>query len=90
MQKHIRIFLKHNNLKSLENVKCEECGEQAEEIHHIIPRSIASKDNVNKIENLQALCKQCHKKKHNKNEHKTSYKKMGSRTYIASISKQFD
>ena len=66
MQKHIRIYFKHYGYGVDDVIKCEECGGRAVDIHHIKHRSHCSKEEVNKIENLQALCRECHNKKHNK------------------------
>ena len=64
MQKHIKIYMKYYGYGIDDKIKCEECGDVAVDIHHRIPRSRASKAEVNKIENLQALCRKCHNKKH--------------------------
>ena len=64
MQKHVKIYMKYYGYGIDDKIKCEECGGVAVDIHHIIPRSRASKSEVNKIENLQALCRECHNKKH--------------------------
>ena len=55
MQKHIKIYLESRNLSVADFIKCEECGAKAVDIHHIIPRSRASKEYVNDPKNLQAL-----------------------------------
>ena len=64
MQKHTQIYLKSRGLTTVDFIKCEECGARAVDIHHIIPRSRASKKEVNDPKNLQALCRECHKRKH--------------------------
>jgi 5-methylcytosine-specific restriction endonuclease McrA len=66
MQKHIRIYFKHYGYGVDDVIKCEECGKRAVDIHHRKPRSHCSKEEVNKIGNLQALCRECHNRKHNK------------------------
>jgi hypothetical protein len=40
-----------------DNNKCQKCGEIANIIHHIMPRSLGGSDLLN---NLVTLCKQCH------------------------------
>ncbi len=40
-------------------IPCEFCGKKAVDIHHLEPRSIA-KHKLNLIDNLMALCRECH------------------------------
>ena len=42
-------------------IDCEVCKKQAVEIHHIIKKSQGGKDN---IENLIAVCRECHNRAH--------------------------
>ena len=44
-----------------ENILCERCGAAAVDIHHIVYKSQGGKDN---IENLIALCRDCHNLAH--------------------------
>ena len=55
MQKYIQIYLKHFDFTEYD-VYCERCGHRAEDIHHINNRG-KDKDVV---ENLIALCRDCH------------------------------
>ena len=43
--------------------KCEFCGEPAEELDHIIPLEDGGKKLS--TSNVQALCRECHRRKHN-------------------------
>lgn len=43
-------------------IGCEVCGAKANDIHHILARSIA-KSKENDITNLMALCRNCHSSK---------------------------
>lgn len=40
-------------------IPCEFCGKKAVDIHHLEPKSRA-KHKVNMIDNLMALCRECH------------------------------
>ena len=66
MQKHTKVYLEffpsHNGF-----YHCEICHKQATEIHHIQRRSefgSKTKDVQDVIENLIALCRDCHEKAH--------------------------
>jgi 5-methylcytosine-specific restriction endonuclease McrA len=65
MKPYIRAYLKHHNIGEQDVLLCEKCGARAVDIHHIIFRSQGGKDN---IENLIALCRECHIKAHNNKE----------------------
>lgn len=62
MKPHTKTYLNFFNFKIPEDCFCEICHSPAVDIHHIEPRGmggdpIGSKD---VIENLQALCRDCH------------------------------
>lgn len=65
---HIKIYIKFFGLGEQDMIQCEICGKQGRidkggfDIHHIHGRG---KD-CNRIENLMALCRPCHKKAHEK------------------------
>lgn len=64
MQKHIKNFRNHYQIAELEVVMCQHCNKrQAADIHHIIFKSQGGSD---EIENLIALCRECHDKAHGK------------------------
>ncbi len=49
------------------NFRCEKCGGIAEEVHHKIPITLKNVHDYNitlNQDNLIALCKECHNKKH--------------------------
>lgn len=41
-------------------IACEVCGQKAVDIHHINARGMGGTKNEDTIDNLQALCRQCH------------------------------
>lgn len=61
MQKHTKVYLKHFGFDSSDFIPCETCGSKAVDIHHIDARGMGGSDK-NNIENLMALCRDCHNK----------------------------
>ncbi len=63
MQPHTKIYLTHFGYSENEYIPCEVCQCQAVDIHHIVPRSKFGKNTKNiqdSIDNLIALCRDCH------------------------------
>jgi 5-methylcytosine-specific restriction endonuclease McrA len=60
MQKHTITYFKHFGLGIDDVIQCENCGSVAVDIHHIEGRG-KGKD---VIDNLIALCRDCHNKAH--------------------------
>ena len=61
MKKHTKVYFKHFGLTQADWIGCEVCGKSAVDIHHVNGRG-KGKD---VIENLIALCRDCHIKAHN-------------------------
>jgi len=59
MKKHTKIYLKFFDIFGDEFVSCEMCGKKAVDIHHIECRGMGGTDKDN-INNLMALCRNCH------------------------------
>jgi 5-methylcytosine-specific restriction endonuclease McrA len=59
MKKHTKIYFKHFGYDISDFVPCETCGSKAVDIHHIDSRGMggSEKDDIN---NLMALCRNCH------------------------------
>ncbi len=62
MQKHTIIYLNYFGLTIVDFIACEVCGCKAVDIHHIDARGMGGdpKGSKDVIENLQALCRECH------------------------------
>jgi 5-methylcytosine-specific restriction endonuclease McrA len=61
MQKHTKIYFNHFGYDISDFVPCETCGSKAVDIHHIDARGMGGSDK-NDINNLMALCRECHVK----------------------------
>lgn len=61
MTPHLKVYLKHFDYKPGEFIPCEICNSQACDIHHVNGR-LGDKNNV---DNLMAVCRDCHNKIHN-------------------------
>jgi ribosome-binding protein aMBF1 (putative translation factor) len=69
MKKHTQVYLKHFKYDTSDFIPCEVCGNKAVDIHHIINRGMGATDQINIIENLMAVCRECHIKYGDKKEH---------------------
>ena len=62
MKAHTKIYFKFFGFTGEDFIPCECCGNKAVDIHHIDARGMGGDPTKSKdvIENLQALCRQCH------------------------------
>jgi 5-methylcytosine-specific restriction endonuclease McrA len=60
MKKHTKIYLDYFGYGIEDYVPCEICGNKAVDIHHIDCRGMGGSSKKDKIENLMALCRECH------------------------------
>ena len=60
MKNHTKIYLKYFNYGIEDYIACEVCDSKAVDIHHIEARGMGGSKTKDTIENLQALCRQCH------------------------------
>jgi len=60
MKNHTKVYLKHFNYSMDEYIPCEICEARAVDIHHIECRGMGSSKEKDKIENLMAVCRECH------------------------------
>ncbi len=71
MSKHKKIYFKHFGYMGEMFIHCEVCGKEAVDIHHINCRGMGGKNpEADKIENLMALCRECHVEYGDKKQHK--------------------
>lgn len=59
MTKHLEIYLQETGLDPHE-ILCEVCKQMAVDIHHIKARGMGGSNSKDHIENLMAVCRDCH------------------------------
>jgi len=60
MKKHTRVYLQGMGYDTTDFIPCEVCGSKAVDIHHIEARGMGGNKEADAIENLMALCRDCH------------------------------
>ena len=61
MVNHKKVYITFFNLNIGDRILCTSCGQDAVDIHHILPRGMGGSEK-DYIENLVALCRLCHDK----------------------------
>jgi 5-methylcytosine-specific restriction endonuclease McrA len=69
MKKHKQVYFDYFDIDPGDFVACENCGKPGIDIHHLKFRSQGGQD---VIENLMALCRECHFEVHNGTKIKTA------------------
>jgi 5-methylcytosine-specific restriction endonuclease McrA len=60
LKNHTKLYLTYFSFNQADFIPCEICGSQAVDIHHIECRGMGGIKEPDNIDNLQALCRQCH------------------------------
>ena len=60
MKNHTKVYFKAFGYDTNSWIACEVCGATAVDIHHIESRGMGGSKNADTIENLMALCRECH------------------------------
>lgn len=76
MRKHTKIYLDYFGYDTSDFIACECCGSPAKDIHHIEARGMGGSKSKDVIENLQALCRECHIKYGDKKQYKEYLKEV--------------
>lgn len=74
MKNHTKTYLKFFGYDTSDFIPCELCGLKAQDIHHIEARGMGGSKHADNIENLMALCRQCHIEFGDKKQHKEMLK----------------
>lgn len=78
MKRHTKIYFQYFGYYESDVIFCEVCGKVANDIHHIDARGMGGNPKGDKdvIENLQALCRDCHIRYGDKKQHKEFLKEI--------------
>jgi hypothetical protein len=64
MKKHTKIYLKEMGFTDTCFIPCEICNSKSVDIHHLISKGMGGSKTKDYIENLIAVCRECHVKCH--------------------------
>jgi 5-methylcytosine-specific restriction endonuclease McrA len=70
MKNHTKVYLKAMGYDTTDWIPCEVCQSKAVDIHHIEARGMGGSKHADTIENLMALCRECHVNLGDKTEYK--------------------
>jgi 5-methylcytosine-specific restriction endonuclease McrA len=70
VKNHTKVYLKAFGYDTNSWIACEVCGGTAVDIHHIESRGMGGSKIADTIENLMALCRNCHTEYGDKKQHK--------------------
>jgi 5-methylcytosine-specific restriction endonuclease McrA len=60
MKKHTKIYMDYFGYGKEDFISCEVCGKRAVDIHHINARGMGGSKEKDSIDNLMAVCRECH------------------------------
>jgi 5-methylcytosine-specific restriction endonuclease McrA len=60
MKNHTKVYINEMGYDTTDFISCEVCGKKAVDIHHIQARGMGGSKLLDTIDNLMALCRECH------------------------------
>lgn len=60
MKPHVKLYYDHFGYDVSDFIQCEICPKKAVDINHIKPRGMGGTNKPETIENLMAVCRECH------------------------------
>ena len=79
MKRHTKILLDFLNIGHQDRPLCEYCGErELVDVHHCIFKGMGGSKNLDYIENLAGLCRECHDACHDSSTFNTRVKEMAA------------
>ena len=79
MKKHTKLYMSYFGYDENSFIPCEVCGLKAVDIHHLEARGMGGSKTKDTIENLQALCRECHLDFGDKKKYKDELKAIHNR-----------
>ena len=76
MKKYTRTYLTYFGYDETDFIPCEVCNKQAVDIHHIEAKGMGGSKTKDNIENIMALCRECHMKYGDKKQYKDFLKQI--------------
>jgi hypothetical protein len=70
VKKYTRTYLNYFGYDETDFIPCEVCNKQAVDIHHIQAKGMGGSKTKDNIENIMALCRECHIKYGDKKQYK--------------------
>jgi hypothetical protein len=70
VKKYTRTYLNYFGYDETDFIPCEVCNKQAVDIHHIEAKGMGGSKTKDNIENIMALCRECHLHFGDKKQHK--------------------
>ena len=70
MKPYTKIYMRAFGYGLEDFIACEVCGNKAVDIHHIENKKMGGSKTKDEIQNLMALCRECHLRYGDKKEHK--------------------
>jgi ribosome-binding protein aMBF1 (putative translation factor) len=69
MKNHVKVYFDYFGYDVTSFVPCEICGAKAVDINHVKPRGMGGSKKMDNIENLMAVCRECHIEYGDKKQH---------------------
>ena len=82
LKKYKKIYCDHFGFIESEFIPCEMCEGVAVDIHHIDSKGMGGRKSMDVIENLMALCRECHVEYGDKKQYKTILKEIHLRRLV--------
>jgi predicted HNH restriction endonuclease len=76
MIKYKKVYLDYFGYDKGDYIACEVCGAPSVDIHHLQPKGMGGSKTKDYIENLIAVCRDCHNKCHDSKDFNTKAKEI--------------
>jgi 5-methylcytosine-specific restriction endonuclease McrA len=83
LKNHTKIYLAYFGYDTSDVILCEVCGKKSVDVHHIKFKGMGGSKKLDYIENLVALCRECHEKCHASKE----YNEMAKQIHLKNLYK---